>query len=101
VDHLHRRRAVWSRDGRELFYAVESSIMRVAVEARGQQFLAGTPERLFDGPFDTSYTHYAVSKDGASFIAVEVDPHARPTQLHLVLHWAEEVKRLANPTVAE
>ena len=95
------QRAVWSRDGRELFYAVESSIMRVAVEARGQQFLAGTPERLFDGPFDTSYTHYAVSKDGASFIAVEVDPHARPTQLHLVLHWAEEVKRLANPTVAE
>ena len=41
---------------------------------------------------DPSYTSYAVSKDGASFIMVEIDPNARPTQLNVVLNWAEEVK---------
>jgi hypothetical protein len=47
---------------------------------------------LFTGPFAPSYTSYAVSKDGASFIMVEIDPNARPTQLNVVLNWAEEVK---------
>ena len=50
-------------------------------------------EQLFSGPFDLSYTSYAISKDGTHFIMVEVDPNARPTQLNVVLNRAEEVKR--------
>ena len=66
--------------------------MRVAVDTSTARFAAAPPELLFTGPFDPSYTSYAVSKDGASFIMVEIDPNARPTQLNVVLNWAEEVK---------
>lgn len=86
------QRAVWGPDQKELFYHAGPSMMRVAVEARGPSFKAGNPERLFSGPFDMSYTGYALAKDG-SFIMVEIDPHARPTQLHAVLNWSEDVAR--------
>ena len=39
-----------------------------------------------------TYTGYALAKDGR-FILVEIDPHARPTQLHAVLNWSEDVTR--------
>jgi hypothetical protein len=67
--------------------------MRVAVDAGGDRFVAASPELLFTGPFDPSYTSYAVSKDGTHFIMVEIDPNARPTQISVVLNWAEEMKR--------
>ena len=86
------QRPLWSSDGTELFYAADSAIMRVAVDTSSARFAAAPPELLFTGPFDPSYTSYAVSKDGASFIMVEIDPNARPTQLNVVLNWAEEVK---------
>jgi len=44
-------------------------------------------------PLHPSYTSYALSKDGAGFVMVEVDPNAGPTQLNVVLNWAEGVKR--------
>ena len=87
------QRPAWSPDGTELFYAAESAIMRVPVDTRGSRFVAGPPEQLFSGPFDLSYTSYAISKDATHFVMVEVDPNARPTQLNVVLNWAEEVKR--------
>jgi Tol biopolymer transport system component/tRNA A-37 threonylcarbamoyl transferase component Bud32 len=85
--------AVWSPDGRELFYALGSSVIRVPVDTRGP-FVAGTPEMLFSGPFDLSYTNFAVTKDGAHFVMVEVDPQARPTHINIVLNWPEEVEQL-------
>jgi serine/threonine-protein kinase len=87
------QRPAWSPDGTELFYAADSGIMRVPVGMRGSRFVAGPPEQLFNGPYDLSYTSYAVSKDGTHFIMVEVDPNARPTQLNVVLNWAEELRR--------
>ena len=86
------QRAAWGVDKKELFYQAGSSIMRVAVDANGPSFNAGDPEPLFSGPFDMTYTGYALSTDGG-FIMVEIDSHARPTQLHAVLNWSEEVRR--------
>ena len=86
------QRAVWGPDMKELFYHVGSSMMRVAVDARGPSFKAGNPEPLFSGPFDMTYTGYALAQDGR-FILVEIDPHARPTQLQAVLNWSEDVTR--------
>ena len=86
------QRAVWGSDTKELFYHAGPSMMRVAVDARGPAFKAGNPEPLFSGPFDMTYTGYAQAKDGR-FIMVEIDPHARPTQLHAVLNWSEDVTR--------
>jgi hypothetical protein len=84
----------WARSGKELFYVVGAAVMSVPVDPTGTTFGAGTPEMLFNGPFDTSYTQYAIAPDGAHFIMVEIDPNARPTQVHVVLNWTEEVKRL-------
>jgi Tol biopolymer transport system component len=85
---------VWSPDGRELFYALGSSIFRVPIDTRGDTFVAGTPQLLFSGPYDLLTTEYAVTPDGESFIMVEADPNGRPTQIQVVLNWIEEVKRL-------
>jgi hypothetical protein len=84
---------VWSPDGRELFYAIGSALMRVAVDAKGDRFAAGTPESLFSGPFDLLTTHYTIAPDGNHFIMVEADPNARPTQIQVVLNWQEELKQ--------
>jgi eukaryotic-like serine/threonine-protein kinase len=86
------QRAVWGPDTKELFYHVGASMMRVAVDARGPSFTAGNPEKLFSGPFDMTYTGYALAKDGR-FILVEIDPQARLTQLHAVLNWSEDITR--------
>ena len=69
---------------------------RVLVDVRGSSFVAGTPARLFDGPFDTTQDdNYDVFPDGTAFVMVEADPDTRPTRLHVVLNWLEELKRLA------
>jgi eukaryotic-like serine/threonine-protein kinase len=86
------QRAVWGPDMKEVFYHAGSSMMRVAVDALGPSFKAGNAEPLFSGPFDMTSTGYALAKDGR-FIMVEIDPHARPTQLHVVLDWSEDVTR--------
>jgi len=93
------QRPLWSRDGTELFYLVGSSVMRVAIDARGgTEFRPGAPQELFSGPFDTSGMNYSISIDGKHFVMVEPDPNARPTQLNVVQNWADEVARRGVPT---
>ncbi|HVQ13055.1 MAG TPA: protein kinase [Vicinamibacterales bacterium] len=87
------RHPVWGPGGSELFYALGSSLYRVSVDTRGGSFTAGTPEMLFSGPFDLLSTDFTITPDGTRFIMIETDPHARPTQIQVVLNWAEEVKR--------
>jgi Tol biopolymer transport system component len=87
------RRPVWSSNGRELFYASGSAIMRVAVTVRGNTFHAGTPELLFSGPFDLATTDFSVAPDSNHFVMVESDPNARPTLINIVLNWTEELTR--------
>jgi len=91
------RRPVWASSGRELFYAAGSSIIRVPVTVQGTTFSAGTPEALFSGPFDLATTDFSITPDGSHFIMVEGDPNARPTQVHVVVGWTEEVRQLAAP----
>jgi serine/threonine-protein kinase len=84
---------VWSPNGRELFYLNGTAMMGVAVNTRGSQFDIGAPELLFTGPFETGSPQFDVSADG-SFVMVEADPDAKPTQIHLVTNWLAELKRL-------
>jgi serine/threonine-protein kinase len=88
----------WSPDGRELFYMDGSTVLAVPVEAEGASFATGAPTALFSGPFDaTQDSNFDVSPDGSSFVMVEADPDTRPNRLQVVLHWAEELKRLPAP----
>ena len=89
----------WSTDGRELFYRNGSSMMSVAISARGEELEAGRPEFLFEGPYATGHyggnpgTNYDVAGDGR-FLMILPDSAKNPARLHVVLNWAEELKRL-------
>jgi len=75
--------------------------MAVAVDGR-TEFSYGPPRLLFDQPFvkESVYgtaAEYAVAADGRFLM---LKPNAAPSpaaaeQLHVVLNWAQEVKRLA------
>jgi serine/threonine-protein kinase len=86
---------VWSPTVRELFYMSGRALMSVAVNTQGPDFSAAKPERLFEGPFETGSPQFDISPDSSYFVMVEADPDARPTQIHAVLNWIEELKRLA------
>jgi Tol biopolymer transport system component len=88
---------LWSKDGRELFYAVGSTLMRVSVEVTDGTLAAAAPEALFTGPYDTAYANYDVTPDASQFIMIEVDPDARATQIHVVQNWLEELGRTTQP----
>jgi eukaryotic-like serine/threonine-protein kinase len=83
----------WSPSGRELFYMDGTTMMSVSVESGRDTFTAGVPEPLFSGPFHTGSPEFDITPNG-TFVMVEADPDARPTQIHLVQNWHEELKRI-------
>jgi len=104
------RMPVWSRDGRELFYATRvagrdqsispATLMRVSIAA-GKTWSAGRPEKLFEAtiagsPPNTGRT-YDVSPDGQRFVVIRPsnDPDARGNARRLVVvqNWQEELKQ--------
>ena len=85
---------VWAPNGRELYYINGTAVMAVSVETEGAMFKAGSPETLFTGPFETGSPAFDISPDGTYFVMVEADPDARPTHIHVIANWMEEMKRL-------
>jgi serine/threonine-protein kinase len=86
---------LWSRDGRELFYArLDGTIVAVPVEPSGTAWNAGSPTALFRGRYflrDGSLgRHYDVAPDGRFLMlkraADSVSPH-----LVVVQNWLSEV----------
>ncbi len=93
---------VWARNGRELFFLRPSSdmlqVMVVEIDAR-DGFHAGKPRVMFEGPFVTLFPlrGYDVMPDGRRFVmSTRNTPEEPPfTQMHIILNWHEELKRLA------
>ena len=88
---------MWSPDGRELFYRQLDQMMVVPIENE-PTFHAGKAQPLFDaGRFESGFgnTNYDVSPDGQRFLMIEREGDSGPARLHLVLNWAEELKRRA------
>ena len=60
-------------------------------------FAAGKPRSLFEIPFESSLTfwpNYDVTPDGQRFVMVKrIDQDETPTQINVVLNWADELKR--------
>ena len=87
---------VWSPTGRELFYLDRDAMMAVDITTT-PAFKAGTPHRLFQGaykPSTTGLSGYAVSRDGQRFLRIQsVQPEQPPTEIRVVLNWAEELHR--------
>ena len=55
-------------------------------------FRALKPKNLFEGRYVNLY--FDVSPDGQRFLMVK-PAEARPTELHFVVNWFEELRRLA------
>jgi serine/threonine-protein kinase len=90
--------AVWSPDGRELFYRERDRLMSVTIGTEGG-FTVDTPKELFDGlsPPNCFVRNYDVSPDGQRFLFMQsgdgADGAVAP-DLVLVQNWLEELKRL-------
>jgi serine/threonine-protein kinase len=94
--------AVWSGDGRELFYRESTgAVMSVAVDADANTWSSAAPVKLFDGPYlvrtNDLGRHYDVSRDGQRFLMISLrpaDPSAEPLHVVVVQNWIAELQRL-------
>ena len=95
--------ALWSHDGRELFYiAPDGALMVVAVSPAGNAWRAGAPATLSERPYYTGgdnfvSRHYDITADGKRFIMVKEafgDQAGNTQNLVVVQNWTEELKRL-------
>jgi Tol biopolymer transport system component len=97
----------WRRDGRELFYLGESSLMAVDVTTSGPAFEAGKPHALFEhgsavipgkaGHLDGFHFTYAADADGQRFLMARPPAGAaresKQQPIAVVLNWAEGLKQ--------
>jgi hypothetical protein len=51
-------------------------------------------EGSFQARATTSATNYDVSADGQEFVMIRNEDSSAPPQIHVVLNWFEELKRL-------
>ena len=92
---------LWVRSGRELFYvAPDGALMTVPVQSHDTTWSAGTATKLFAASYFTGgiARGYDVSSDGQRFVMIKegggTDQIAAASQIIVVQHWAEELKRL-------
>ena len=91
--------ALWSPKGDELFYRNRDAWMAVSVTWE-PTFKAGLPREMFRGPF-LNVPGYSedVAPDGKRFLMLKPEQAETPvTQLHLIVNWAEEVRRRVDGT---
>ncbi len=85
---------VWAPSGKELFYRNGDNIMVVPVQTE-PTFEVQTPQVLFQWPA-TFYLpmNYDISPDDGQRFAMVKWRREELTELHVVLNWFEELKRL-------
>jgi len=85
---------VWHPKEQELFY-FDGRVLEVVSFKTQPTFTAGSPAVLFTGNFqnDPGNRQYDVAPDGQRFLMIKQELAER-TQIHLVLNWFEELKRL-------
>src|SRR5262249_33849402 len=85
----------WARNGKELFYLDGTSMMSVAIQTE-PSFRAGTPEKLFDGPYFAAIAGptYDVSASGRFMMIKKppLDEKATPASMIVAPNWFEELK---------
>jgi hypothetical protein len=87
--------ARWSSTTREIFYRGGQHMMAVAFDLTGAEPRFGKPAALFADEYDfgqaLSIANYDVTRDGR-FIMLRRGAHGG--SLHVVIHWAEELKQI-------
>jgi serine/threonine-protein kinase len=95
------RQAHWAKNGREIFYRSGDKMMVVEVETN-PSFRVSRPELLFEGNYAGGVeafgsANYDVTADGRRFVMIRTEEETAPTEVHVVLHWAEELKGMRPP----
>lgn len=97
---------VWAKSGKELFYRDRDQMMIVEVSL-DPSLKVLKPRVLWEGqyahgmssscgPAGPTSSNYDVTPDGQRFIMIrENEQEARSNQIHVVLNWSEELKRLS------
>jgi Tol biopolymer transport system component len=89
----------WSRDGKEIFYVAQSSLMAASVTT-GPYFSAAAPVRLFEKRYLRRAAsggvnlnpQYDVSADGRRFVILDRPGGEQPLSIHVVHNWFEEFR---------
>ena len=85
--------SVWSPTGDELYYQRENTIMAVSYEVEGGALRPGVPRPLAEMPEGSLLRD--ISPDGERFLILSPTGEDPPsTELHVTLHWFEELERL-------
>jgi WD40 repeat protein len=88
------RNPVWSRNGRELYYLRDRSVLAVTIEPAGDSLRTGPERKLFEWNVD-AIREYAVGADGAFYSIDPVPDAPKQTLIHVRTNWFDELKRLA------
>ncbi|MBA4072351.1 MAG: hypothetical protein C0497_11025 [Gemmatimonas sp.] len=98
------RSALWSRNGRELFFVNAAREIVVVTVANGTAFKSGEPKTLFKLPAEyylddpNNYTPFDISPDGQRFLMARLlqATDARTAPLVVTENWFTELKRIVN-----
>ena len=78
--------AIWSRDGRRLYFRRGDQILETDVDT-SSGFTLGTPRVLFSGRYLATGRDFDVSPDGARLVMMRNDDPRSTATLHVVLNW--------------
>jgi Tol biopolymer transport system component len=89
--------AVWSPDGRELFYRNGPRMMAATVAPAAPAIRVESPQQLFEGGFEPgSQRAFDVGPDGR-FLMIAASPRQSSASLVLVRHWGHQIRELVRP----
>ncbi len=100
--------AVWSRDGRRLYYRTDEGVMMVDVDGSGESFRVGKPRPAISGNYvggligvqagNYFFPDYDVAPDGSFVLFAGDELPEGVTTAKLVTGWFSELKRLTSAT---
>jgi serine/threonine-protein kinase len=84
-------RPLWARSGQELFYEASGALVQVPVTIAASSFTAGSPRRLFAGPYFHGILErmYDVSLDGRRFLMIKEGRNGTPFPRLIVMPFSE------------
>ncbi len=78
--------AIWSRDGRRIFYRRSDQILEVEV-GRTPAFSTGKPVPLFSGRYRMTGRDFDVSLDGTEFVMMRANGERTTPRVNVLLDW--------------
>jgi Tol biopolymer transport system component len=82
----------WARDGKEVFYMNENSLMAVKIQASASGLEPGKPVKLFEAPVrPTRRNRFVASPDGQRFLVTTSSEHVSSAPIEVVLNWQTQL----------